>query len=66
MHIIAGIGLFVGSYLNDIIMNVVNNAAVSGYLKSNGHCGLDVLGKSTIGAMTLDMHTPPKYEAQGL
>jgi len=40
------VGLFVGSYLNNVVLDVVNSAAISGFLASNGHCGLDILGNS--------------------
>ncbi len=42
--VFAAVGAFVGSYLNNVILDVVYNAAVRGYLSSNGHCSLDILG----------------------
>ena len=42
---IPGVGLFVDSYLTDIILEVVHNAAIPGYLAASSRCELSVLGQ---------------------
>ena len=41
----AGIALFTESSLTDIILDVVRNAAIPGFLGASGHCDMDMLGQ---------------------
>ena len=40
-----GVGLFVDSYLTEIILEVVHNAAIPGYLAASSRCELSILGQ---------------------